>query len=521
MTFSPQLVAATIRDDPDLAHSVQDLVAAHPDTAPVMARLLVYIQNQWASSSGEPDAKRQRLDSALTSSSSLAAITPTVAAPPQPDLGPEIYSTTPLSFLHPVRKKVILSFHQSDLALVSATNSSDILCRAPYHLIHRVISVPFLERTKKQTAVIIFFKHSPITPAKDAIWAVPVSDDGKDMTLQFLDQHKHLAGLDHDLRSPSNPHKPPVPCSSQNRPDQILVSLLSYFIHRANPAAYSTSVDVIPNPPSPYPHFTAHLKSNSATIYLLPTGILFAFRKPLLFLRSNAIEAVGVHSVMSRTFDFEVVMDPKAAPEDLEGVPLDSKDGRRVVGFGMVDTKEFARMEDWIKKAGIRDRSLSEDLKAKDKAPVSSATHAGSGANAKKRERTADDDDDIDGHNVEGGATKAVRGSREEDDDDEEDEDFAPESDDEIMEEYDSAAEGSESDGDVKEWPLKMRRRRVEEKADESLGEESLGDDSDEDEDEEEEEEDDEEGEEDEEEEPSHGHGGEFEDEEVDELQDD
>ncbi|KAF9961799.1 hypothetical protein BGZ72_001715 [Mortierella alpina] len=509
MTFTPQLVAATIRDDPDLAQSVQDLVAAHPDTAPVMARLLTYIQNQWASSSGQPDAKRQRLDSSAISSSTPTATTPT-AAPPQPDLGPEIYSTTPLSFLHPIRKKVVFSFHQSDLALVSATNSSEILCRAPYNLIHRVISVPFLERTKKQTAVIIFFKHSPITPAKDAIWAVPVSDDGKDMTIQFLDQHKHLAGLDHDLRSPSSVQKPPVPFSSQNRPDQILVSLLSYFIHRANPASYSSSVDMIPNPPSPYPHFTAHLKSNSATIYLLPTGILFAFRKPLLFLRSNAIEAVGVHSVMSRTFDFEVVMDPNAAPEDLEGVPLDSKDGRRVVGFGMVDTKEFARMEDWIKKAGIRDRSLSEDLKAKDKAPVSSAGHAGSGANSKKRERTADDDDDDNNDDkAEGGAGHR---SREDDDDDEEDdEDFAPESDDEIMEEYDSSAEGSESDG---ETTPKTRKQRAAEAEEESLGEESLGEDSDEEEEEDEDE--------DEAEEEGGNRGGhEDEDEEVDELQDD
>ncbi|KAF9944880.1 hypothetical protein BGZ70_004254, partial [Mortierella alpina] len=89
MTFSPQLVAATIQDDSDLAKSVQDLVAAHPHTAPVMGRLLVYIQSQRASSSGQPDAKRQRLDSTVAP----ATITP----PPQPDLGPEIYSTTPLS----------------------------------------------------------------------------------------------------------------------------------------------------------------------------------------------------------------------------------------------------------------------------------------------------------------------------------------------------------------------------------------------------------------------------------------
>ncbi|KAG0206139.1 hypothetical protein BGX28_002359 [Mortierella sp. GBA30] len=520
MTLSPQLIAATIQDDPELVKAVQESVATHPDTAQVMTRLLTYIQSkQLASSSTQPDAKRQRLDQGLglgstaATSASFSSASPSISAvissPPQPALGPEIYSTTPLSFLHPVRKKLVLSFHQNDIALVSATNSSEIVCRAPYKLIHRVISVPFLERTKKQTAIILFFKHTDITPAKDAIWAVPVSDDGKDLTVHFHDQHKQVAGLDDDLRSLTSTIKTPVPllaASQKRRPDQILVSILSYFIHRSDPSNYSSAVDMIPNPTSPsppYPSFTAHLKSNSATIYLLPTGILFAFRKPLLFLPSKSIEAVGIHSVLSRTFDFEVVMDPNASSEDLEGVPVDSKDGRRAIGFGMVDTKEFARMEEWIKKAGIRDRSLSEDLKAKDKAPVT--------LNSKKRERTADDGDN-DGDDGDTEATKGQGNKNDDDDDDEEDEDFAPESDDEIMEEYDSNAEGSESEGEEKE----TRKTRVQMEQDNESGgeddvdleEESLGEDS-EDEDENEEQDD-------------NGYGqGEVDEEEVDELQDD
>ncbi|KAF9095286.1 hypothetical protein BGX27_001302 [Mortierella sp. AM989] len=536
MTLSPQLIAATIQDDPSLVKELNDLVTSHPETTSLITRLLTYFQTKQAAA----EAKRPKLDQSIAQyfnkgassvgTSSTAASSPSASslgASPAPstttlaDIGPAIYSTSPLSFLHPIRKKLVLSLHQRDIALVSATNASEIVCSAPYGSLYRIIAVPFMERTTKQTALILFFRHAGISTrsSKDAIWAVPLADDGKDFALEFYNQHKQLAGLSEDLRLSSVTKPPPVPfvspstaATSNKRPDHIFISVLSYFLHRSNPTQYPSSVDIIPNPTPAYPNFSAHLKSNQGTIYLLPTGILFAFRKPILFLRSDAIEAVGVHSVMTRTFDFEVVMDNTrgvSTVEDLEGVPAETKgDTRRAVGFGMVDTKEFGRMEDWIKKAGIRDRSLSEDLKAKDKAP-SSASATGS----KKRERTADGEDQSDSgsqvsssqHDGVAASKKKKQDTFDDDDDDEEDQDFAPESDDEIMEEYDSDAEGSDSDegeqgggggggeGSVKPVAKKVKKREDEE---EDLEEESLGEDTDEDEEDEDEEEEEEGGEE-------------------------
>ncbi|KAF8938525.1 hypothetical protein BGZ58_000717 [Dissophora ornata] len=540
MTLSPQLVAATIQDDPDLAKSVQDLVASHPDAAEVMTRLLNYFKSK------HTDAKRPKQDQGIAqyfskgaSSSSASATmessstTLTTAAKTAADIGPSIYTTIPLSFLHPVRKKLVLSLCKQDIALVSPTNATEIVCSAPYESLYRVIAVPFLERTTKQTALILFFKHSGgiSTSSKDAIWAVPLADDGKDFALQFHEQHKLLAGLSEDLRSSTSAVKTPIPfvspataATSNKRPDQLLTSILSYFLQKANPKDYPTSVDIIPNPTPAFPNFSAHLKSNQGTIYLLPTGILFAFRKPILFLRAEAMEAVGIHSVLSRTFDFEVVMRNDAdvvTLEDLEGIPAENKEGKRAIGFGMVDTKEFARMEEWIKKAGIRDRSLSEDLKAKDKAPTTTS---------KKRERTADGSGDENeseaGQNVsssqkDGTKSKKQREALDDDDDDDEDQDFAPESDDDIMEEYDSDAEGSDSDADVKDVASRERGKTEEDADEEDLGDEDS--DEDEDEDEDDEEEDDEEEEEEEEEEEGKGEdaGSQGEDEEVDELMDD
>ncbi|KAF9133272.1 hypothetical protein BGX30_012336 [Mortierella sp. GBA39] len=531
MSLPQKLVAAAIPDDQDLATAVQAIVKTHPDITATITRLLNYVQSKQntSSSSASSDTKRAKPAQGIAQffNSPAAATTTTTTAGPGPGaavdapIGPAIYSTNPLSFLHPARKKFVLSLHKSHIALVSATSATDIAFKAPYESLYRVVAVPFLERATKHTALILFFRHSAFGTgggAKDAIWAVPLPDDGKDFSLQAHAPHLGLVGLSQDLRITGAKEQPPLAfvnpatvTGPTKRPDHIFLSILSYFLKHSDTSKAGNVMDrIIPNPTPAYPNFSAHLKSNQGTIYLLPTGIVFAFRKPVLFLRAAAIEAVGIHAVLTRTFDFEIVMDTTTSlseggrdngkdesrrgtmVEDLEGIPPENKDGRRAIGFGMVDTKEFARMEEWIKKAGIRDRSMSEDLKAKDKAPT--AAGAGSG---RKRERAADGEDE------EESSQKAAKGEHdgEEDSDDEDDDDFAPESDDELMEEYDSNAEGSDSDGghdEVAEGSGKKGKntkavgsgkagqKKVQDE-DVDLDEESLGEDSDEDEDEDEE----------------------------------
>ncbi|KAF9931192.1 hypothetical protein FBU30_010635 [Linnemannia zychae] len=532
MSVPPQLVAGVIPDDQDLANAVQATVESHPEIAPTITRLLKYIQSKYiaTSASGTSEiAKKQPQNIAQFFNKTTTAIA-TSTAPAgagagtwklsDVSIGPAIYSTNPLSFLHPARKKLVLSLHKSHIALVSATSATDIVYQAPYESLYRAVAVPFLERATKHTALILFFRHSAFAAgsgSKDAIWAVPLQDDGKDFSLEVNTPQLNLVGLSQDLQiagSKVNPPlafvNPPSATGPTKRPDHLLLSILSYFLQYNDPSKSNVMDRIIPNPTPAYPNFSAHLKSNQGTIYLLPTGILFAFRKPILFLRAAAIEAVGIHSVVSRTFDIEVVMDTTTSPlsngerdngknegmrsitvEDLEGVPPENKEGRRVVGFGMIDTKDYARVEEWIKKAGIRDRSMSEDLKAKDKAPAStSASGAG-----KKRERVADSEEG--GESAAHKVAKASHNEGDDDDDDEEDEDFAPESEDEIMEEYDSNAEGSDSEGEdedkgnskgEKGKQSKVKNQEGEEEEEEDLDEESLGEDTEDDEDDDDEE---------------------------------
>ncbi|KAG0350719.1 hypothetical protein BG005_009755 [Podila minutissima] len=504
---------STIQEDKDLSKSVKDMVASHPDTAPVVARLLEFIQAKITKASAS-DPKRQggiaQFFSKTTATSSSAS-TPSIPSTPdntsssippttqQQPLGPVVYTSAPLSFLHPVRKKLVLAFTATELALVSATSdsstipASDIVVRAPFDAVHRVVAVPFLERATKHTAILIFFKHAKISNIKDAIWAVPLADDGKDFALTFHSANKQLAGLTEDLTKPDAATKTPIAITNHKRPDQLLIATLSYLLQRSVGPSLYASIDMIPLPTGPsYPNFPAHLKSNQGTIYLLPTGMLFAFRKPVLYLPTRSIEAVGIHSVLSRTFDFEVVMDRAVATvEDLDGMPPVGKDGRTCVGFGMVETKVFGKMEEWITKSGIRDRSMSEDLKAKDKAPSSAS---------KKRAAEDEDEEGQEGAVSQGKKRQQTEANGDDDSDDEEDEDFAPESEDEVMEEYDENYGNSESEGEGGQGTSKVAKHVEQDDDEVDLGEESLGEDDDDDEEEEGDDEGDEEGDEEEEE---------------------
>ncbi|KAG0265053.1 hypothetical protein DFQ27_000848 [Actinomortierella ambigua] len=590
---------ASLIDDQSLASAVKALARSSPEADQVLTRLLTHFQHkllqqqeQYGSTLSEPNAKRMRLDgsspfsSSTPSSPATAAATvatlhttsaPTWPVPASKDLGPAIYSTGPVSFLHPFRKKLALRFHQKEVALVqspTATSPTEVvLAAAPWTALYRVIAVPFLERATKQTAVLLFFRHEAVPTPKDAIWAVTVADDGKDFALTCATEHLGLLDLTTDLRDKV----------LSKRPDAVLVALITQCLEVNNHISNNNNsnndnnnnsgYEIVANQSPPFPNFSAHLKSSQGTIYLLPKGILFAFKKPIIYLPATKIDAIGFHSIVSRTFDVEIVVSEDASPEDCEGVPpsttnssmitnttttnhsggnsntSNSNSGRpqsrRSIGFGMIDTKEFAKLEDWIKRSGIRDRSMSEDLKAKDKAPISS----------KKRERIDGDDDDGEGgdDNYQGsdeegndvkkaamngvkldkgnkGKGKAVVQQHRDDDsdDDEDDEDFAPESEDEDMvEEYDSEAIGSDNDDHEMESATttttaaaaasasstrapastsssagssRHRAARQEEDDGESLGEDTDEDDEEDDELEEEEEEEEEEDGEDEEE---------------------
>jgi hypothetical protein len=158
--------------------------------------------------------------------------------------------------------------------------------------------------------------------------------------------------------------------------------------------------------------------SKDGYLFFLTTGILWGFKKPLLFLPKERIAAVSYTSVLQRTFNLNVEVytaggDPKSRDADEEKEEFE---------FAMLDQEDFAGIDTYVKRHGLQDASMAEQRRAKRL-----------GINVVKGE---------DGQKVDVGDAGELEKAEAElqDEEDEEEEDYDPGS------EGESEGEGSDSD---------------------------------------------------------------------------
>jgi len=104
-------------------------------------------------------------------------------------------------------------------------------------------------------------------------------------------------------------------------------------------------------------HVKAFRGSKDGYLFFLPTGILWGFKKPLLFLPHGRISAVSYTSVLQRTFNLSVEVDVK--------VPGTDEEVMEEFEFSMLDQEDFAGIDEFVKRHGLQDKSMAEQRKAK------------------------------------------------------------------------------------------------------------------------------------------------------------
>jgi hypothetical protein len=92
---------------------------------------------------------------------------------------------------------------------------------------------------------------------------------------------------------------------------------------------------------------------NIGFLFFLSPGILFAFKKPLLFLPFHNITSISYTSVLQRTFNLSIAAREPGTENEIE------------IEFSMVDQEEFAGIDAYIKKHGLNDASLADNRRAK------------------------------------------------------------------------------------------------------------------------------------------------------------
>ncbi|KAL7268153.1 hypothetical protein RUND412_009236 [Rhizina undulata] len=98
-------------------------------------------------------------------------------------------------------------------------------------------------------------------------------------------------------------------------------------------------------------HVKAHRGSKDGYLYLLKSGIIWAFKKPLAYFSFGAISSISYTSITKRTFNLNIhVSDDRGGAE---------------IEFGMIDQEEYPGIDAYIKRNQLNDASMAEARKAK------------------------------------------------------------------------------------------------------------------------------------------------------------
>ncbi|KAF1820162.1 Rtt106-domain-containing protein, partial [Dissoconium aciculare CBS 342.82] len=106
-------------------------------------------------------------------------------------------------------------------------------------------------------------------------------------------------------------------------------------------------------------HVKAHRGSKEGYLFFLPHGVVFGFKKPLVFFPFGVIESVSYTSVLQRTFNLVVAAtEPGAVGAAGTGEVKETE-------FSMLDQADFAGIDAYIKKHGLNDASMAAQRRAK------------------------------------------------------------------------------------------------------------------------------------------------------------
>lgn len=274
-----------------------------------------------------------------------------------------------------------------------------------------IFYLPVPEKTQVQHNYVIFTKSSSNASAAESsiVFTVPntapreeiISGQDAAAASAVSDDYKTLLhwAFTNRLKAVGNPKK----------------------IVEADDRVFSSAIRQAHRPKEKAVFVKAFRGSKDGYLFFLPGGILWGFKKPMMFLAKEHIESLSFTSVLQRTFNLSIEMDPvgDAASEEIE--------------FMMIDIEDYAGIDEYVKRHGLADKSMAEQRKAKKE-----------NINVEK-----DADGNVVGSAEAGELEKAQleAGEMQLDDEDEDEEDYDPGSEGESEGEGTSESEDDEADG--------------------------------------------------------------------------
>lgn len=223
----------------------------------------------------------------------------------------------------------------------------------------------------------------------------------------------------------------------------------------ADPNKFQSAIRQSHRPNEKAVHVGGFRGSKDGFLFFLENGILWGFKKPLIFIPLRRIAAVSYTNILQITFNIvvEAFGEEGGEPEEFE--------------FGMLDQQDYAGIDNYVRQNNLQDGSMAEERKAKLQL-------------AENRKKGEDGDADGDSKM---GATELEKAHQEaeqqmQDDEDEEEEDFDPGSEGDSdgsgssseEEDEDGEGGGDDDDGDEDDEEIDPDEEVKEEDEDEDAG---------------------------------------------------
>ncbi|KAH6674598.1 hypothetical protein B0J14DRAFT_638301 [Halenospora varia] len=312
--------------------------------------------------SSEPASKKRRLDEGVPSrpanngTSGKSTSNGTSSATGN---DPVLLEIKDISVVIPQRKKYTLCFTSSHL-YARLGDSPEPVAGISYAWkdIEYAFCLPVPEKTQKQYNYLLFPKNSNITPSKPTPGAPQIPEPLVFTIPDNTPKPGTISGSEAASASAvSDDYKTLLDWALATR--LKAVGKGSFKIMQADPKLFASEQKQPHRPGEKAVFVKAFRGSKDGYLFFLPNGILWGFKKPLLFLPHERLAAVSYTSVLQRTFNLSVEVDTSST----EGGAVE--ESSEEFEFSMLDQQDFDGISEYVKRYGLADKSMAEQRKAK------------------------------------------------------------------------------------------------------------------------------------------------------------
>lgn len=416
-------VEQAFAEHPDLKKRVYSAIDENPTHKPLFSSISSYIlqlHNRSAASNGaaasdEPAAKKRKLEEKQQQQQHAGRANGAGAGSWADANAPADLTVPDVSFSVPARKKFQLEVvGKGPGAGIRAVGSGGAMeFGVGLADVDQIFCLPVPEKAKRQWNFIV----------------IPKNNDGVIAAADDADVKEQIVWT---FAEPSNKE---VEAGAEAGPEPTAARLDQYLKGHGKRVVFPTKTEFQSAIPQshrkgePGSHVKAFKGSKEGFLFFTSEGIVFGFKKPLMYFSFASIDSISYTSVLQRTFNLNItVFNPAFSdqkPQEIE--------------FSMIDQADYSGIDSYIKKHGLNDSSMAVQRRAQ-RYNVNGPNQAAKGEDGEDAE-AADEEED--------GVTELQKAEMMlQDQEDDEEEDYDPGSDGDSEGEGSSSSEEEEYDDD-------------------------------------------------------------------------